>query len=701
MNVTWLDFNSAPIQGEHEPAPDPVWTQPETYDRDEVKASLLRQLESVLGYLYPKGFSDPKGRTFYIGDVHGSEGESLNVVLTGERAGLWHDFATAEGGDIFDLWQAARGLPSFRETIRDAALYSGAASSTPKRMPKRKQPAGGDAWGVPVATYRYTDANGSIVAEVDRFEWVTDKGEKKKAFRPWDVTTRRHRAPESRPLYNLPNIISAPEIIVVEGEKAADALIAQNIDATTAMGGASAPLEKTDWSVMRGRSVVIWPDNDAAGKAYAERLKTYLETEVGAGGVTILNIPANRPEKWDAADAETEDLGALIKAMRPASVEGGVSFSIEFWDDVDLAAIPRVEYVYNRFYARGYTSVTAAPPKVGKSLLGLVEAVDIATGRGILTGVPQAPQRVYYYNAEDDLNTIRNRVGAILKHYGIDQSEIRGRLALHSGIGTDGFYIISGQEGQINEAQFQAMEAAFLEHGIDCAILDPVQDLSRSPETNEVFRLLGGRLRAMANRCRLAIGLIHHTRKMQPGVKASIDDMRGGSALRGTARFNRLLVPMSEDDAVKAGLQDHRSHFQIGDIEGNLAPPSSDYAKWFEKISVTADNGESVGVVVPWQWPDAFDGITPQDARRVQLAIGQMEDDPPRANAQSKSWAGYVVASVLGMDADDKNDRSRISALIKTWLKTGVLDLVEVRDTRAGRDVKAILPGPNVPTEVE
>src|SRR5690554_6772347 len=108
MNVTWLDFNSAPLQGAHEPAPDPVWTQPETYDRDEVKASLLRQLESVLGYLYPKGFADPKGRTFYIGDVHGSEGESLNVVLTGERAGLWHDFATAEGGDIFDLWQAAR-----------------------------------------------------------------------------------------------------------------------------------------------------------------------------------------------------------------------------------------------------------------------------------------------------------------------------------------------------------------------------------------------------------------------------------------------------------------------------------------------------------------------------------------------------------------------------------------------------------------
>lgn len=694
--MTFFDLNTAAPQSDGVPAPQWV-SDKRRYDAKEVKQRLLSRLESVLGYLYPAGFADLKGKKFYIGDVTGAAGESLSVELSGENSGLWHDFATGDGGDVFDLWRAARGLSSFIETVEDAGDYSGAAANTPRRPPKRKNPKGGEAWGIPVATYNYQDANGRIIAQVDRFEWV-DGETKKKTFRPWDAVQRQYRAPETRPLYNLPNIIRAPEIIVVEGEKAADALIGQNIDATTAMGGASAPVEKTDWSPLKGRKVVIWPDNDAAGKAYAERLKKHLEAE-GALSVSVLSIPAGKPEKWDAADAADEDLGLLLRSMRgPAVTAGAGTFEIDFWGQVDLASIPRVEYVYNRFYAKGYTSVTAAPPKVGKSLLGLIEAVDIATGRGLLTGERQAPQRVYYYNAEDDISTIQNRVGAILKHYGIPQSEIRGKLALQSGTGDGGFYIISGAEGEINEAQFQRMEEACIASGIDCMILDPLQDLSRSPETNEVMRLLGGRLRRFATKCNLAIGLIHHTRKMQAGVKASIDDMRGGSALRGTARFNRLLVPMSEDDAVKAGIKEHRSYFQIGDIEGNLAPPSSDHSRWFEKVSVIADNGENVGVIAPWKWPDAFMGLRREDAAAVRNAIGST-DPPPRENSQSNDWAGFVIAEALGIPSDEKADRARLNSLLKEWIKTGVLAVELWRDPRSRRDVKVILPGPNNPME--
>lgn len=688
---SWFDMNTARATATDAPQA-PKWAAAD-YDRDEVFNALTARLEGVLGYLYPNGFADKKGRKFYIGSIDGEEGESLSVELSGSKAGLWHDFATGEGGDIFDLWKAARGCASFRETLKDAGEYSGATANTPRRTPKRKNPKGGEAWGAPSSVYRYTDPTGKLIAEIERYDWEKD-GERKKTFRPWDVARRKYTHPETRPLYNLPNIASAPEIIIAEGEKAADALIAQNIDSTTAMGGSNAPLEKTDWSPLRGRKVVIWPDNDEGGKAYAARLKDHLEAQ-GALAVSVLNIPHDRPEKWDAADAEGEDLGALIRAMRSeAATASAVNFEIEFWDDVDLAEIPRVEYVYNHFYAKGYTSVTAAPPKVGKSLLGLIEAVDIATGRGILTGKPQAPQRVYYYNAEDDINTIRNRVGAILKHYGIDQSEIRGRLAVHSGVGEDGFYIISGQDGEINEAQFQAMEQKCIAAKIDCAILDPLQDLSRSPETNEVMRLLGGRLRRFSSKCQLAIGLIHHTRKMTPGVKASIDDMRGGSALRGTARFNRLLVPMTEDDAAKAGLDDHRSHFQIGDIEGNLAPPSSDYAKWYEKVSVMADNGESVGVIAPWKWPDAFDGIGVEAAAAARAAIVEAQGEA-RESEQAKAWAGHYIAPVLGIDSTTKQGKAKIKSIIRTWLSNGVLAIEKRYSTRDSREIPYIVAGPN------
>lgn len=693
--TSFFDFNSADgISGDGPTPPD--WAQGPSLDRDDVRASLLSRLEGVLGYLYPQGFADKKGHKFYIGDINGLEGESLSVELTGEKAGLWHDFATGEGGDVFDLWKAARGCVSFREALQDAASYTGAVETTPRRTPKRKNPKGGEAWGMPTATYRYTDVIGKLLAEVERYDWEKD-GEPQKTFRPWDVKQRAYRAPETRPLYNLPNISSAPEIIVCEGEKAADALIAQNIDATTAMGGSNAPIEKTDWGIVKGRLVVIWPDNDEAGKAYAERLKSHLEAE-GAAGVSILTIPQDRPHKWDAADAEGEDLGALIRAMRPAKVEAASSFKLTPWSPVNFAAIPRVDFLYNRFYARGYTSVTAAPPKVGKSLLGLVEAVDMATGRGLLTGETQAPLRVYYYNAEDDLHTIYNRVAGILEHYGIDQSELVDRLYVQSGVADDGFYVISGAEGEINEQQFQAMEAEFSAHSIDVTIFDPLQDLSRSPETNEVMRILGARLRKMAQRCQLGIGLIHHTRKMQAGVKASIDDMRGGSALRGTARFNRLLVPMSEDEGAKAGVSDHRAFFQVGDIEGNLAPPSSDYARWYEKVSVWAPNGESVGVIASWDWPDAFDGINPAKAIAVREAI-TAEPERTRKDPQSIDWVGHLVGEVLGIDTDEKAGKDKVKSVIKAWLDTGVL-ANETRNDRQRRPRPHIVSGPNDPREV-
>jgi putative DNA primase/helicase len=111
---------------------------------------------------------------------------------------------------------------------------------------------------------------GNLIACVYRYD--TPDG---KEFRPWDVKARRHKAPDPRPLYNRPGIVKADRVVLVEGEKCADALIAKGICATTAMNGANAPIEKTDWSPLAGKHVLIWPDNDEAGKAYALRITVF------------------------------------------------------------------------------------------------------------------------------------------------------------------------------------------------------------------------------------------------------------------------------------------------------------------------------------------------------------------------------------------------------------------------------------------
>ena len=374
------------------------------------------------------------------------------------------------------------------------------------------------------------------------------------------------------------------------------------------------------------------------------------------------------------------------------------AFPFRPWKEIDLAAIPKTEFLYKGFYARGYTSVTLAAPKVGKSLLGLVEAIDMATGRGILTGVRAEPMTAVYYNAEDDQDEINKRVSAVLSHYGIPQSEIEGRLFATSGVDLDDMFMVSGQEGIINEPIFVAIEKFILAKNADVLIFDPLQDLSRSPETNEVFRLLGQRLRRMASTCRVAIGLIHHTRKVAPGITPSIDDMRGGSALRGTSRFNRVLVSMTEEEAAKAGVDNHRAFLRVGDVESNLAPPSSEVNQWFQKLSVDAPNGQSVGVIAPWQWPDMFSGVTKEHAARVRGEIDRMAS-PPRQNIQADAWAGHVVANVLGLNSANKADKNRAQSILKTWIASDILRVAEEIDPRNGRPIKIVVCGSNDPLQ--
>jgi len=402
--------------------------------------------------------------------------------------------------------------------------------------------------------------------------------------------------------------------------------------------------------------------------------------------------------KFEGAGSQDEQ----FREMSEDEKEAIPAAMFAWWEPIDLATIPAPEFLYSDFYARGYTSLTVAAPKVGKSMLGLAEAIDAATGRGFLTGVERAPQRVVYYNAEDDQSAINGRVAALLTEYGIDQSEIAGRLAAVSGVEKEDFFMVSGPDGTINEALFVSIEKFCCEQNADLLIFDPLQDLSRSPETNEVFRVLGQRLRRMASTCRVGLGLIHHTRKVAAGVTPSIDDARGGGAIRGTARFNRILVSMTEDEGLKAGVENHRHFMRIGDMESNLAPPSADVNRWFEKASIQTPNGQYIGAIRAWEWPDAFDGINPQDARKVQLAVAQMESEPPlESNRSPQRWVGVVVADVLGLDLDDKSVKVRIGTLVKTWIKSGVLEVIDFHDSRAGRARRAVICGPNNPTTEE
>lgn len=374
------------------------------------------------------------------------------------------------------------------------------------------------------------------------------------------------------------------------------------------------------------------------------------------------------------------------------------------WQVKDPATIPRIRFVYGDSYAAGYLAVTFAAPKTGKSLLGMAEAIDAATGRGFLTGREGVPQSVLYFNAEDDQAVLDARTMAVLQAHGIPQEEIAGRFFPVSGI-PEGqqLVLIRGEKPEINEGAFAFLTEFFQREGITLAIFDPLQDLSQSPETNEVFRALGARIRRLATETGVAIGIVHHTRKPSAGVQATLDDGRGGSALRGVARFNRLLVPMTESEGAQAGVDDFRLFFRIAEAESNLAPPSSDRNRWFQKVGVQIGNGGTYPTIRPWVWPEAFTGVTVNDACRVRALIAERaeSDNPARESVQAKDWAGLIVAEVLGLDTSKKGDKARIGTMLRKWIETGVLAREQLPVGANRKNVPCLVPGPNNPAEVD
>jgi putative DNA primase/helicase len=206
--------------------------------------------------------------------------------------------------------------------------------------------------GKPTARWIYRDARGATLFAVLRF----DKADDNKEFWPltlWQdakgLQWRWKSVPAPRSLYNRDKLAAQPDapVVVCEGEKSADAAaqIFPKSVVTTSPGGANAA-DKADWSVLRGRKVLIWPDDDEPGRTYAAKvgaILTAFDNNVSIVDAAALARTApdggnHEPTKdgWDAADAITEwaDTATLrrevFKCAKPFDVAEAAPAYISF-----------------------------------------------------------------------------------------------------------------------------------------------------------------------------------------------------------------------------------------------------------------------------------------------------------------------------------------------------------------------------------
>ncbi|TPG49560.1 hypothetical protein EAH89_21365 [Roseomonas nepalensis] len=156
--------------------------------------------------------------------------------------------------------------------------------------------------GTPAQVWPYRDETGALLFVVARFD--TPHG---KEVLPYVATATRWRwgaPPVPRSLYGLDWLAERSDapVLLVEGEKAAEAareLFPGHV-VMTWQGGSEA-VSRADWTPLAGRSVILWPDADAAG-AKAARSAVEALCKAGAARVAVVELPLDLPEGWDVAD---------------------------------------------------------------------------------------------------------------------------------------------------------------------------------------------------------------------------------------------------------------------------------------------------------------------------------------------------------------------------------------------------------------
>ena len=389
------------------------------------------------------------------------------------------------------------------------------------------------------------------------------------------------------------------------------------------------------------------------------------------------------------------------------------NFSADAPWDTDARNLPTRGWIYGGHYLTGTVSATVANGGTGKTILALAEAIAMTTGRDILgVGHDDGGRRVLFWSGEESRFEIMRRVFAACQHYGVDPRELMPNDSSDEFcLSGQGLFIASGLDSPLciaragphglafDAAGAEALAEFIRENSIEVAIFDPFVTIHQVPENDNVaINAVVGVLKRIADDCRIALEIVHHTRKqVQGGGESTVGDARGASALVDAARSARVLNDMTEAEGRRAKVSNHRNYFRCDNGKANYMPPATG-SQWFQKVPLTLPNrdpfddspnaiGDIVGVVVPWRFPQPFDNVTPDHMRRVRDMAREGEY---RADPRSPDWIGHAVAEVLDLDPED--DKARIKAVLKAWLANGVFKVAKRKD-ETRRERSFVVPG--------
>ena len=324
------------------------------------------------------------------------------------------------------------------------------------------------------------------------------------------------------------------------------------------MGGANFDPAKTDFTPLAGKDITIWPDNDKAGQGYVERLKTGLQS-IKPKSLRVIIPPADKPEKWDAANAVQDGLNiqAFLNSVPQSKIhlQRYEAFSLAELI-ADKSPMPD-DLIAPRLLTPAGMLVIGGAPKSGKSDFTLSLLTHMAAGQPFLKFTPPRPLRVFVLQAEIQYDYLRER----LQKMGLSEEAInKAGQNIHI---TPQLKLLLNNDGL--EIIKDLIHEKFPDAPPDIIVIDPIRNVfDGGPDfgnlgendNNAMLFFLQQRvemLRDMINP-RAGIILVHHTKKIS---KAMFKDdpfqaLSGASSLRSYYTSGMLIFRPDEAEDVRS-----------------------------------------------------------------------------------------------------------------------------------------------------
>jgi len=473
------------------------------------------------------------------GRGNGDKNPSLSIKEDNGKL-LFHCHGGCDQHSVFDAVRERNLLPALQRQEYSLALIKGELMT----MPTLEQ------------EWEYKDEQGETLFVKRRFKTNTEKGKTYSLHKVDAAGNRKGSMTGARIVpYRLPELINAREagraIYLVEGEKAADALVSIGAIATTSHAGASHwPSDITQY--FAGAVVIVVPDCDLPGWKYARRVVEALLPVAKAIRVLDLNLPelGDDAYEWVADGGDRARLAELAKALpvitdisqvqppewiEPAAIRLTTTFdplpeeeppilvprqllNIESWDDIEDEP---VEWLIKDLLPRRSLVALYGPPGSFKSFVALSIAEAIATGNEWMGREVETPGAVLYICGEGF-----GGVGARIKACKIYNKTPAGteiyviRAALNLRSSADDFDLLMASIKDLMErtgVQFELVQIDTLARAFGAGNENNSEDMAAFiHNTGRIQRMLG---------CSLMV--VHHS------GKDALKGLRGHSSLLG------------------------------------------------------------------------------------------------------------------------------------------------------------------------